>query len=369
MFFTKPTLLIDPDRVKHNLQWAVNKANKHNVLFRPHFKTHQSRVISHWFQEAGVDKITVSSIDMARYFSSSGWKDILVAFPVNVNEIKAINQLANGIKLSLIAENQESVSYLNKNLTNNIDVYIKIDAGHRRTGILWENNEEIEHLAEFINQAEKLTLKGVLTHAGHTYKASSPCEIVAIHEEVRNRLSSVKRNLNEIKDDLIISVGDTPGFTLSNDFREIDEVRPGNFIFYDLQQYKLGVCQLDDIGVCMACPIVSKHKERTEIVIYGGAVHFSKDIVLEADKPVYGYGVNLSDENWVAEPSSMILTRLSQEHGIISTTPEVFSQLRIGDFIGVLPVHSCLTANVMQGYADFKGNIYDHMSGKGHKYE
>jgi D-serine deaminase-like pyridoxal phosphate-dependent protein len=367
MIFTKPTLLIDPDKVKHNLQWAVNKANKHNVLFRPHFKTHQSKEISKWFQQAGVNKITVSSLDMADYFASIGWNDILVAFPVNINEIETINRLAEHTNLSLIVENKESVLYLNEHLASNVDIYIKIDAGHRRTGILWENMQAIFDLAELIANSELLSLKGVLTHAGHTYKTSSSSEIVNIHNEVRSRLKSVKENLSEINENLIISVGDTPGFTLSEDFNEIDEVRPGNFIFYDLQQYRLGVCKLDDISVCMACPVVSKHEERNEIVIYGGAVHFSKDVIMEAEASLYGYGVHLSDENWIAEHSNMILTRLSQEHGIISTTPEKLGQLKIGDFIGVLPVHSCLTANLMQGYADFQGNIYDHMSGIRHQ--
>jgi D-serine deaminase-like pyridoxal phosphate-dependent protein len=365
MIFTKPTLLLDPDKVKHNIQWAVNKAKKHDVIFRPHFKTHQSQKIGQWFQECGVDKITVSSLEMAEYFFSWGWKDILVAFPVNINEINTINRLAEKIKLSLIVENLESVSYLNKHLINNIDVYIKVDAGHRRTGILWENKDEIERLAEFIDHAKSLSLIGILTHAGHTYKTNSPGEIVFIHEEVRERLKSIKWNLSEINDNLIVSVGDTPGFTISNDFTGIDELRPGNFVFYDLQQYKLGICQLEDIAVCMTCPIVSKHEDRNEIVIYGGAVHFSKDYIMEADGPVFGYGVHLSDENWIAENSNMIITRLSQEHGIISTTPEVFGQLKVGDFVGVLPVHSCLTANLMQGYFDFNGNVYDHMSGKG----
>ena len=363
MILTKPTLLIDQDKVKRNLQWATEKAQNHNLTFRPHFKTHQSKQMSLWFQNTGVDKITVSSPEMGLYFASFGWNDILVAFPVNINEIDTINQLAENVSLSLIVENKEAVSYLREHLKYKVDIYIKIDAGHRRTGILWDDMKTIFELAESVGRSELLSLKGLLTHAGHTYKASSPSEILDIHSKVRDRLKSIKENLSDITEDLIISVGDTPGFTLSEDFKDIDEVRPGNFVFYDLQQYKLGVCQLQDIAICVACPIVSRHEGRNEIVIYGGAVHFSKDIIMEGGQPVYGYGVHLSDENWIAEPSNMILTRLSQEHGIISTTPENIGELKIGDFVGVLPVHSCLTANLMKGYKDFQGNSYDHKSG------
>ncbi|GEM_PF-2678622 len=34
------------------------KAKQHNLLFRPHFKTHQSKTIGKWFKEKGVNKIT-----------------------------------------------------------------------------------------------------------------------------------------------------------------------------------------------------------------------------------------------------------------------------------------------------------------------
>jgi len=36
-------------------------------------------------------------------------------------------------------------------------------------------------------------------------------------------------------------------------------------------------CTLDDISILIACPIITLHPERKEIIIYGGAVHFSKD--------------------------------------------------------------------------------------------
>jgi D-serine deaminase-like pyridoxal phosphate-dependent protein len=72
---TKPTLLIDKKKCKRNIEMMFLKAKINNVVFRPHFKTHQSLDIGQWFKELGVDKITVSSLEMAQYFSSE-WKDI-----------------------------------------------------------------------------------------------------------------------------------------------------------------------------------------------------------------------------------------------------------------------------------------------------
>ena len=48
---------------------------------------------------------------------------------------------------------------------------------------------------------------------------------------------------------LEISVGDTPSSRLVTDFGNVDELRPGNFIFYDVQQTIAGVCGIEDIAV------------------------------------------------------------------------------------------------------------------------
>jgi len=364
MIFTKPTMLVDPNIAKKNLKAMWQKAIRHNLLFRPHFKTHQSGMIGAWYSELGIDKITVSSVDMAAYFTRFGWEDILIAFPVNINEMDIINKLAQQIKLSLTVLNIESVEYLAKHLSHEVDVYIKIDAGYKRTGVVWSNQDELQSLAHSINEKEKLNLKGILCHSGQTYKVHSVSEILHIHEESKYRMKKVQETLRSIKKDLLISIGDTPSCSLADNFEGVDEIRPGNFIFYDLQQYRLGACKLSDIAISVACPIVSMHGDRNEMVIYGGAVHFSKDSFLEGGRSIYGYAVILSDEGWIVPDNKMLLTKVSQEHGTISVNPEAFLEYKTGDFIGVLPAHACLTANLMKGYVDPDGARYDHLAGK-----
>ena len=72
----------------------AGKAHANRLVFRPHFKTHQSHLIGQWFREEGVTKITASSLSMAAYFAEDGWDDITVAFPVNIREMDTINELA-----------------------------------------------------------------------------------------------------------------------------------------------------------------------------------------------------------------------------------------------------------------------------------
>ena len=125
---TKPTLLIDVGKCKENIFRMFSKSQTHSLDFRPHFKTHQSLEIGKWFQEIGIQKITVSSITMADYFSSD-WDDITIAFPTNLLEINKINDLAKKITLNLSIENKESILFLSKNVRFHINIFLKIDVG------------------------------------------------------------------------------------------------------------------------------------------------------------------------------------------------------------------------------------------------
>ncbi len=88
---------------------------------------------------------------------------------------------------------------------------------------------------------------------------------------------------------MIISLGDTPGCTIADDFYSVDEIRPGNFVFFDLVQNSIGSAGIDEIAAVLVCPVVAVHKKRNEIIIYGGGVHLSKES-LKDDKYGLIYG-------------------------------------------------------------------------------
>ncbi|MBW6460253.1 MAG: alanine racemase, partial [Bacteroidales bacterium] len=156
--------------------------------------------------------------------------------------------------------------------------------------------------------------------------------------------------------ELLISIGDTPSCSLVEDFSGVDEIRPGNFVFYDLMQYSLGACTLEQVSVALACPVVGKYPHRNEIVIHGGAIHFSKDFLYKSSgERIYGYVVKIGDKEWSKPVPGAYLSSLSQEHGIVRANREFIDEIRLGDVVGVLPVHSCLTANLMKAYLTLDG--------------
>ena len=100
---TRPTLLLDVKKCKSNIHRMATKARENNLMFRPHFKTHQSAEISEWIRNEGVTGCTVSSMKMAEYFGNHGWDDVLIAFPVNILESQKMNELGKQEKLQLLA--------------------------------------------------------------------------------------------------------------------------------------------------------------------------------------------------------------------------------------------------------------------------
>ncbi len=361
---TTPTLILDKRRCLDNIRMMVEKAQRSGVLFRPHFKTHQSLKVGQWFREAGTHAITVSSVRMANYFAGNGWNDITIAFPINIREIDEINRLAAKINLNILITSNEVIPLLEKNTHQRLGVFIKIDTGYRRTGI---DAADYQGIQEIINRLEKnprLTFSGFLTHTGQTYRSSSSQEILDLYQDTVKKLVKLKERIQSHEKSIMLSIGDTPSCSLVNRFEKIDEIRPGNFVFFDLMQCHLGTCKPDQIAVVLAAPVVAKYPERNEIVVYGGAVHLSKEYIkLSSGEGSFGGIVQFTGSGWGVPQEGCYVSSMSQEHGIIRANRQMINRINIGDLIGIIPVHSCLTANLMKGYVTLEGEEIDHMEG------
>ena len=93
---------------------------------------------------------------------------------------------------------------------------------------------------------------------------------------------------------------------------------------------------LKDIAVKIVCPVVSKHVSRNEIIIHGGAVHFSKDTILNTDgKLLFGRVLITRDGQKELLDTNNYLSKLSQEHGTIKVTPANFKSINVGDLVEI----------------------------------
>jgi len=344
----RPFVFIEEKQAKKNISMMADKASRHGVVFRPHFKTHRSSAIGEWYRENGVNKITVSSVGMAKYFSECGWNDILIAFPVNIHEIDQISTLAKVNKISLLVDNKYSVQALEEKLSSPVNLMIKINTGYNRAGINCNNYDEILDLAYTIERSDKLNLTGIITHNGETYSSGGKSAIINSHEKSLGIMNDIKNKLSQkIRKKVILSIGDTPGCKLSDNFDGVDEIRPGNFVFYDWMQFRYGVCEIDEVAAYLIAPVVSVLDNPDRIVVYGGGVHLSKDAVVFNGNAEYGAAVIAGEKYKVG--------KLSQEHGVIEIENLSKSKIKPGDWIKIIPVHSCLMLDMFKEYYTSSG--------------
>ncbi|MFU8785250.1 alanine racemase [Aliidiomarina sp.] len=342
-----PQVLVDSKKAKRNIKRMQEKAVAAEVALRPHFKTHQSVSIGKWFGNPATTPIAVSSADMARMFASAGWQDILIAIPLNPRALPAYNRLASEVTLGLTIESMAALSTVER-IQNPVDVYIEVDAGYGRTGISWRQHELIAQILTHARNVPHVRQLGLLLHAGNSYNARGDIGIAEIHHESLQRLQELLPHLPDAET-LRISVGDTPTCSRMHEFPGADEIRPGNYVFYDWQQQRIGACEWSDVALALACPIIGIYPERGEVVVHGGAVHFSKDWASVDGKPVFGQVVHQTKSGWGGPIQGAQLIGVSQEHGKVRVPDAMLKELSLSDLLVIVPAHSCLVMSAFHG--------------------
>jgi D-serine deaminase-like pyridoxal phosphate-dependent protein len=357
-----PTLLIDEKITRANLEKMANKAHALGKKLVPHWKTAQSRTVGNWAKEYGIREVTASSISLAEYLCGQGWDCIHIAFPFNIREIPRLNRLAAKQGISVQVVNAATAKALAEGLTEQVEFFVELDAGYGRTGIQATQEAELEAILTQAVGSEFLKFKGFYIHPGHTYYGKDTDKI---HLESQEALAKMKAKYLDRFPKVVTRLGDTPGCAVREDFGDVDELGPGNFVFFDLMQVQLGSCTKEDIAVCLAVPVVDIRKDRKEILIHGGGVHLAKDVLINEDgSKNFGEIVLLNDKGWTIPSHSSFVKSISQEHGIIQASDELLASVKVGDLLGILPVHSCMTADCIGSYLSLDGQVIDHAEGR-----
>jgi len=339
---TTPWLDLNMDRVRRNIQRMADRARKAGVSFRPHFKTHCSSAVGKEFKLYGVRDIAVSSPAMGWYFARSGWTDITVAFVAHPSEIPELSELAGSCRLGVLVDSPEALKGVDSALPTGSRLWVEVDCGHGRTGVKWDDTLAIVELAKAVAGRRRLEFAGLLTHAGQSYSARGSEEVLRVSEESLRRMTEVASIFDaQGLESPRISVGDTPTCSVADRFPGAGEIRPGNFVFYDLMQMAIGSCDGGLLAVRVVCPVASIYPGR--LVLHCGAVNLSKESLEWGGRTVYGAVAGL--ERWPEGPHlpGAPVTALSQEHAAVEDPEGILKGVKPGDFVAVFPVHACLT--------------------------
>lgn len=341
-----PSLLLDVGRISRNAARMREIAERNHMRLRPHIKTHKCIEVAR-IQSAGFDgAITVSTLAEARAFFGGGFKDITYAVPIEPGKFEECARLVRkGLQLNLLTGDAGTVAALDEFAGSKkvkFDVFVKIDCGYHRCGVEPDTDEAVK-IPRLISEAKRLNFAGILTHAGHSYHAANKNELIAIARLERDSMIELKQRLNDESIDVpTVSIGSTPTITHVDHLDGIDEIRPGNYIFFDAFQATLGSCGFPDTALTVLASVVHRDRGRKKIIIDAGAVALSKDrgpVDLDA---ACGYGRVLDADG---NETGFRISGLSQEHGTFFVEDHTdFDKFTVGTRVRIMANHSCLTA-------------------------
>jgi D-serine deaminase-like pyridoxal phosphate-dependent protein len=335
-----PAFLVDKNIVEQNCSRMREKARHSKVAFRPHVKTHKSIEIARMQHGGAIGPITVSTLAEAEFFAGAGFRDITYAVPIAPEKLTRAAELARRIdRLNVLIDSFEALHAIEEH-GGPFDVFLKVDCGYHRAGVD-PADPESARLGQAIAKSKAARFRGLLTHAGHSYDARCVEEIRKIAAQESGSLTRFRERL--AMNQLMRSVGSTPTLSVIEKFDNTDEVRPGNYVFFDAEQVAMGSCRREDVAISVLATVVGSYPERNNAIIDAGALALSKDRGAEHIDPQIGYGI-LCDLD--LNPLPMRLAALSQEHGKIETS----SHLPVGTQVRIIPNHSCLTAAMYDAY-------------------
>ena len=343
-----PALLIELERLMRNINSAATRASELGVALRPHVKTHKCIEIAALQRRRGARGLTVSTLIEAEVFAEAGFDDLTLAVPLSPDKVPAVIDLARRTTLRVLVDDTATFETLERASDFRcvpVHVWLKVDCGYHRAGVDPDTDTTLE-LATRISRSDALRFDGLLTHAGHAYATQGEPErrreIAFAERDTMLRLAKKLRDAGVTVPNL--SLGSTPTFACIDHLDGIDEVRPGNYVFYDLSQVALGSCELEEIAVSVLATVISHPPGAERAVIDAGALALSKDSGPEGQLSRWGA---ISADPATTEPDeALALDAISQEHGIVRPTPPrgLDQRLPVGAKLRITPNHSCLTA-------------------------
>ena len=353
-----PAVIVDLAVMEANLSRMADYCRKHNLLLRPHTKTHKIPELAKRQIARGATGITVAKIGEAEVMLKAGITDILIAYPiVGAEKTKRLATIAERAKITVSLDSEEAASAISEAASRQgttIQILIELNVGFDRCGV--GNEVEVVKLAKKITSLPGLEFKGLMFFPGHF--GVLPEERSVLRAQVNEFLDRVFEACAREQLALsIVSGGSTPAAFESDFFHRVNEVRPGTYIFNDRNTVGVSAASLNDCALSVVVTVVSTGVPG-RAVIDGGSKTFSSDRYQAED----GSGFGLVKEDHAAQ-----IERLSEEHGHLNITRSD-RRYKVGDRLSVIPNHVCTTVNMHDEIYGVRGEQVEvtwHVEGRG----
>lgn len=356
-----PSLILDRSILDRNVAAMTARARALGVRLRPHMKTAKSGAVARIAVRDNFGGITVSTLKEAEYFAAAGIRDIVYAVSIVPAKLPRIaSLLRSGVELAVVTDRIDVAHAVGEKCVQlgvEVGVLIELDTGEHRSGLAPDSNELVE-LGRLLHDSPGVSLRGVLTHAGHSYGCRSVDAVREIAEQERAATVGAAERLRAAGLPCpVVSVGSTPTAVHACHLEGVTELRCGVYMFGDVFQSEIHSCGRGDIAVSVLATVIGHREELGCALIDAGALALSKDRSTGADGLPEDVGFGLvTAVDGRERIDGMRVSHVYQEHGLVACDGAFpFDRLPIGARVRVFPNHVCLTAAMYDAYQVVEG--------------
>lgn len=330
-----PALIIDLNAVDDNLDATLRLLGGDPARWRPHLKSAKLALIMRRICERGVLQAKTSTTLELETACAVGFTDVLLAYPVTGPQVDVVKRIAAdypGTAISVLVEDAAMVAPWRG---SSIGLFIDLNSGMDRTGMLLDGQDQVTGLAKGIQEAG-LRFAGLHFYDGHASDFPSSEAAQRVHAGYDRLLALVERlSAAGVRTPEVITAG-TPAFPHATGYRRFTDagtlhrVSPGTVVYNDDRS----LSQLPrTAGYRPAVFVLGR------VVSHPGAARFCTDAghkTISADAGVPTCSI-------MGHPEFMP-RRPSEEHMPVDVPPGTPLPRR-GDTLWMLPSHVCPTVN------------------------
>ena len=349
-----PCLIIDKSKLSNNIERLCCIINKTKTKFRPHLKTAKCKEITKIFIRNFGSRAMVSTVEEIEQLKDCGIDDFLSSVAIVPSKLKRIAScLSDNCKVTVSVDHismaRELVNFC-KTTGSKISAVIELDFDGHRSGVRPNAKQQIIEIGKCLSDAG--LFRGIMSHAGASYSLSNDEDLIKCAKDEAEQTLQAVNILKYVSIDCeLVTIGSTPTALADYHNNEINELRAGVFVFFDLVQAGVGVCEIEDIALSVLTSVISVNKEIDAIIVDAGWMALSSDRGTSSQKIDFGYGQVCYEDGKIIE--DVIVSGVQQEHGIIQVrkgSKAKLPEIKPGEMLRILPNHACATAAAHDRY-------------------
>jgi D-serine deaminase-like pyridoxal phosphate-dependent protein len=342
-----PAVVVDLDVLERNLDRMTAYCAAHGLGLRPHTKTHKTLEVARMQLVRGAHGLTVAKVGEAEVMAETGTKQILVAHPiVGEEKIRRLAALESRVDLLVALDSLPTARGLARVAQEagcTLGVLVEFDSGSHRCGVA--AGDACAELGKSIRALKGVQVRGLMTYFGSVWgdEQQRSKEIARLSVDMERTIDAFRRAGLPLE---IVSAGSTPAAEMSHLVPGITEIRPGTYVFNDLNTFYQGLCTLDDCAVRVITTVVSTCVPG-QVIVDAGSKVFSSDTLSSGPKRGYGR---------IIEVEGAGLSKLNEEHGFVEAGD--YGAFAVGQVVSAIPNHVCTCINMHDEiYVSRRGEI------------